>query len=111
MTYIFSGSATQDLWFNGSLLNFKWSMTDMSDVLRVQLMYKYGGTYLDSDCISAKGVTEAAPTGTRNLVGKELTYSINNNVLHFEDIHHPLLECFTKKQVHNWMDHSDVKFY
>lgn len=50
-----------------------------SDLARMLLLYRYGGTYLDSDFIILKNLTELG----RNWLGAETFWSVNNAVIDF----------------------------
>lgn len=50
-----------------------------SDLARMLLLYKYGGTYLDSDFIILKNLSQIG----RNWLGAETFWSVNNAVIDF----------------------------
>lgn len=69
----------------------------MSDVLRLTILYKYGGIYFDTDVVVLKNM-DALPA---NFLGKEAFQgdrvgNVNNAVLGYQDeIGHDILElCF-----------------
>ncbi|KNA03798.1 hypothetical protein SOVF_205670 [Spinacia oleracea] len=71
---------------------------NLSNLLRLVILYKYGGVYLDTDMIILKDVS-----GLRNTIGvqeldekKKIWVSVNNAVLVF-DKEHPLLFRFMEE--------------
>ncbi|XVF55114.1 hypothetical protein PTKIN_Ptkin06aG0010200 [Pterospermum kingtungense] len=70
----------------------------LSDLLRLAVLYKYGGVYLDTDIILLKdlsGLRNAIGAQTINQVTKKWT-RLNGAVMVF-DIHHPVLLEFLKE--------------
>ena len=70
------------------LLEIHWRY-NCSDVLRVALMYKYGGTYLDTDIITLQQHPDVSDTP--NFVVFEEPGSINGAMLRLRP-QHPLLQ-------------------
>lgn len=77
----------EDLYKNSILEN--WSgkseiykaryLEQSSDLARMLLLYRYGGTYLDSDFIILKNLSAIG----RNWLGAEQSWSVNNAVIDF----------------------------
>ena len=99
---IFNGTPAQD-WLkrleNGQLAPGKIPITQkFANLLRLAILYKYGGIYFDTDMIILKDVS-----GLRNSIGiqefdeeKKTWISVNNAVLIF-DKNHPLLFKFMEE--------------
>jgi len=62
-----------------------------SDVLRVALLNKYGGTYLDSDAVSIRALPDAP-----NFIVIERSDSIANGLLRFQPGHPVILKVMRK---------------
>lgn len=73
------------------LTNSTYSLQHMSDALRVALLYKYGGIYLDLDVVVFRSLR-----CLRNMVGQNVVYgesNIENGVIMF-DKGHPFLKFY-----------------
>ncbi|OMO85121.1 hypothetical protein CCACVL1_10414 [Corchorus capsularis] len=75
----------------------------LSDLIRLAVLYKYGGVYIDTDFIFLKDLSPL-----RNVIGAQSVNQVtkkwsrlNNAVLIF-DIHHPLLVEFLKEYATNF---------
>ncbi|CAO2813599.1 unnamed protein product [Amaranthus hypochondriacus] len=99
---IFSGTPAQD-WLerlmNGRLDPGKIPITqNLSNLLRLAVLYKYGGVYFDSDMIILKDVSKLRNSiGVQEVDEESKTWvSVNNAVLIF-DKNHPLLYRFIEE--------------
>ena len=63
-----------------------------SDVLRIALLHKYGGTYIDTDIITLK----EHPTSCSNFVNFEEPGSINGAMMRFT-AKHPILDVIGQR--------------
>ena len=45
-----------EIWYKGGITTTAFYLNNISDVLRVIVLWRFGGTYLDSDIISVKPV-------------------------------------------------------
>jgi len=73
-----------------------------SDFLRPQILYEYGGIYMDFDVLPLRDITALRASGFRNLVGIQAGGSINNGVMMSCKGSH-LMEIFeeTQHEVYN----------
>lgn len=67
------------LWKTGKVHESKYTLTHMSDVFRLLLLWKYGGIYMDLDVIVIKSL-ESLPN---NFAAAESGSKINNDVIGF----------------------------
>ena len=63
-----------------------------SDVLRIALLHKYGGTYIDTDIITLK----EHPTSCSNFINFEEPGSINGAMMRFT-AKHPILDVIGQR--------------
>ena len=85
---IAKGTKLQELFDNGKLVRSRYFVTDLSDVLRPMVVYKYGGTYMDLDFVALKPFPE--PSEEPNFIGLESGRwrgLINGAVFRFEKGH------------------------
>ena len=63
------GTALERLWTESKIQNSKYVVSHLSDILRYSLLWRFGGTYVDTDVIFIRGLpdTDQVP----NLIGKE----------------------------------------
>ncbi|KAH8262901.1 hypothetical protein KR044_001769 [Drosophila immigrans] len=63
-----------------SLASYKFLMVNISDLLRLLALYRYGGIYMDTDVMVLRSLAAEQP----NFMGAETKTSINNGVLGLE---------------------------
>ena len=56
------------MFWNSSWLRGRYRVYHLSDVLRFALLHRFGGTYLDSDCITQRRL----PTGKNSSIKKTM---------------------------------------
>ena len=81
-----NGTPAEDFYRNGQIFGSNFFIEHMSDFLRLMVLYKYGGIYLDTDAIVQKNLDELPA----NFLGKEAhcggkIYGINGAVIGFQD--------------------------
>ncbi|XP_069940464.1 lactosylceramide 4-alpha-galactosyltransferase-like [Cherax quadricarinatus] len=84
---IFNNTPLMPLYTSGAWnINTKWPAVNLSNMVRLALVWRVGGFYSDTDvvCISSLATL-------RNVVGFQLKNEINNAVFHF-DRHHDLMK-------------------
>ncbi|XP_055296581.1 lactosylceramide 4-alpha-galactosyltransferase-like [Sitodiplosis mosellana] len=91
------GTAVEDFYQSDKLFTSKFLVEHMSDFVRLLVLSKYGGIYLDTDCIVQKNLDELPA----NFLAKEAHHgytinSVNGAVLGFQDsVGHEILQfCF-----------------
>ena len=62
-------SPLRDLWMTGAVNGSRWPVSHLSDLIRYQLLYQHGGTWLDTDIISIQHL----PNNVTNFVSVELS--------------------------------------
>ena len=73
-----------------------WPAKNLSNMVRLALVWHYGGFYADFDTVCLRTVK-----GLKNVVGSQSSELVNNAVFHF-DRHHPFL--------HSIMEQQNIKF-
>lgn len=92
------GTPAEGFYRSGKLFPSKYFMEHMSDFLRLLVLYKYGGIYLDLDAIVQKNLDELPA----NFLGQEAyrgdkINGVNGAVIGFQDeIGHEILELCLK---------------
>ncbi|CAL4132696.1 unnamed protein product, partial [Meganyctiphanes norvegica] len=75
-----------------------WRASHLSDLLRLGLLWKFGGMYTDSDTVCLRSVA-----GLSNVVGLGRDNHINTAVLHFEKQHPFIKRCMWRLfREYNW---------
>lgn len=93
---IAEGTPVEEFYQSRQLFDQKYWIEHTSDFLRLLVLYKYGGIFLDMDCIVQKNLNELPV----NFLGKEAYNGnkiddVNNAVLGFQDsVGHEILELF-----------------
>lgn len=79
---IFDGTPGEDLEKKKNIYDSKFPAVHLSDALRLLMLYKFGGIYLDLDVIVLKSFDELAPTFVTN----EKSGFFSNGALGFSNI-------------------------
>lgn len=93
-----AGTPVENFYHSGKLFTSKYFIEHMSDFLRLLVLYKYGGIYLDTDAIVQKNM-DVLPA---NFIGKEAyggkkINGVNGAVLGLQnEIGHKILELCLK---------------
>ena len=72
-----------ELWENPKLNRSQYYLSHLSDVVRIALLMKFGGTYMDTDIVTL----HEFPQGRNNWVALEEKGSINGAILKFQKGH------------------------
>ncbi|XP_064077753.1 lactosylceramide 4-alpha-galactosyltransferase-like [Macrobrachium nipponense] len=89
LSEIFDGTPLQELYHSGAWnSDTKWPAANLSDMLRLAIVWLAGGFYSDTDVICISPLT-----GLRNVIGLAEYNLVNGANFHF-DRHHPMLEYF-----------------
>ena len=91
------GTIAEDFYRSGQISDSQYPVVHLSDFLRIFVLYKYGGIYLDTDAVVQKDL-DVLPA---NFVGKDAyggrIDAVNNAVMGFQDQNgHEILELFLK---------------
>ncbi|KAK9805489.1 hypothetical protein WJX72_001106 [[Myrmecia] bisecta] len=96
---VYASTPLEDWFQSGAYRNSTWVDQNLSNALRLALVYKYGGTYLDLDTITMSGEIFSE----RNTMGEVFEpeeNGINNHFFSFEQHHplvHRLMEAFVQR--------------
>ena len=82
---LFEGSPLKRLLENNKLDGITFGMENYSDILRILLLYLYGGIYFDLDVISVDGFATQLPM---NFAVAEDRNKVNGAILRFSKEHH-----------------------
>ncbi|XP_068208655.1 lactosylceramide 4-alpha-galactosyltransferase-like [Palaemon carinicauda] len=90
---VFRGTPLEELylsgiWYTDSGKFLNWPAANLSDMMRLALVWKVGGFYSDTDIICISSLA-----GLRNVIGMEAFNLVNGAIFHF-DHHHPMLMFF-----------------
>lgn len=83
---------------SGKLFVSKYLINNMSNLLRMAVLYRYGGIYLDTDVVVQRNLDDLPPNfvGKQGHAGKEVTL-VNNAVIGFQgEIGHEISELCLK---------------
>ena len=83
----------QEIWTSGLIYKGEYYLKDMSNTLRLALLYKYGGTYMDTDLLSLKSL----PQG--DFVTLQTRQILNNAVFTMRKPRHPFTELLLQDLV------------
>lgn len=92
-----TGTPVEDFYNSGKLFTSVYLVEHMSDFARLLVLDKFGGIYLDSDCIVQKNFDELPANFIgREAYGANISTYVNNAVLGFQNsIGHEILQlCF-----------------
>lgn len=78
------------------LYSTAWPAKNLSNMVRLALVWRFGGFYTDFDTICLRGVQNLS-----NVVGSQSSKFVNNAVFHFEH-HHPLIQEIMEEQNENF---------
>ena len=90
------GTAVEHIWISGHVASSKYGLNNISNILRILLVFKFGGYYLDSDIVA-----RARFPRTPNFVLQDVESTINNAFIRFE-ANHPFLQDVLKELVRFW---------
>ena len=96
------GTSAHKLWTSGAINEGNYVLNNISNLLRMIIMYKFGGTYLDNDSISLRKIEPfpfSIKTKPKSFVVAEALNSVNNAFLHFDETEHPINKCVMGVQV------------
>ena len=89
---LFLDSPVASLWKNNAIQTSPHAKTHTSDLLRVILLYNYGGAYFDNDIIAMKSL----PAGLENFAVACAADLVNNAILKFRKNHSFLKQILLK---------------
>ena len=87
------GTPVEDLWKSGQIQSTKYKLNNISNLLRLVLMYNFGGMYLDSDVLFLKTLPVE---NNSNFIAAEEKNGLNNAIMRFESRHRFLRMAMTK---------------
>ena len=64
-----TGTPLERLWTEDKIQSSKYVVSHLSDILRYSLLWRFGGTYVDTDVIFIKSLPQTRQVP--NLIGKE----------------------------------------
>ncbi|XP_064468960.1 lactosylceramide 4-alpha-galactosyltransferase-like [Ornithodoros turicata] len=97
---IFKGTPLE-LWYASGILNqSSHSVVHLSDALRLALVYKFGGAYMDIDIVNLKPLN-----GLRNCISRSQEDMVSNAFLFFDRGHPFLLHCM-RRFAENYKPHT-----
>ena len=89
---LFEGTPMSPLWESDAVRKSKYALNNISNSLRMILLHKFGGTYLDNDIISL----EAVPEDPTDFIVAESREKVNNAVLKFSNGHSFLWDALAR---------------
>ncbi|XP_075227809.1 lactosylceramide 4-alpha-galactosyltransferase-like [Lycorma delicatula] len=104
MNRLFNATPLQDMWNNKAFEESSYPLEHISDAMRLLILWKYGGTYLDLDVITMRSLTSLKS----NFAGVQDDETIANGVLNFEPngfAHSVLTTCL--ENFRDWFDGKD----
>lgn len=93
-----NGTLVEDFYRSGKLSKSMYPVEHLADLLRICVLHKYGGIYLDGDCIVQKNLDRLTVNflGSEAHNGNQIDHA-NGGVMGFQDqIGHEILELFLK---------------
>ena len=90
-----------ELWESGRIDKSRHFVSHLSDVIRVGLLLKFGGVYMDTDVITLKQLPP--PTAVQNFVVLEEPGSINGAILKFQPQNEMLLKVAERLSIYTIM--------
>lgn len=85
---ILSDTPLYDWYLQGDYTESLFKLTHMSDALRLAILWKFGGIYMDTDIWSVKGVSHL-----HNTIAKQSVLYVNGAVMMFDKSHPFLHDC------------------
>ncbi|XP_050699124.1 lactosylceramide 4-alpha-galactosyltransferase-like [Eriocheir sinensis] len=96
LDWLFSSLPTHRLFSSGQWAGSTWPGKSLSNMVRLALVWRFGGFYTDFDTVCLRDVQ-----GLSNVVGSQSSEIVNNAVFHFEH-HHPFVQDNMEQQNKNF---------